>query len=482
MSIITKGLIGQQDLSTGAGTFTRTTSTGGTNTLTKIASGALTAGKLYDILIVDGVQYATIAAAVAAAGTSNPVLIIIPSTYASTELPAIQNNLVFLDLRAGGRTGSGNSSFINQINSIQFNPKTAGLTDSMLRMELTRNGVDATGSILVGYFLTHLLNASVPVPGGTVDGIASEAQVDGTFSGTLSFLCGNEMAATLTSTGGNVTTAMGGIGYVFNTIGSTTVVTNAYGLWGRGCAGTISGTPPVNCYGLYGSEQLGIGSSRNYSLGIEGRGLLKYSGNQGAGGLDVEDHTGTPRHFVTVNAFDNVQIQEAVATAGLFLQDSTGANQLMITGTGAKFFKPIFNYNGINTVSNGVPAEYATVDLTAQTAGIAATTLYTPAATGMFRISAYLKITTAGTSPVLGPLTITYTDGTDSVAQSVVMSQQLQTGATSNTGNNGNTATSVLTGSLIIYAKTGVAIQYAVALTGTVGAAQYEVHLKCEAL
>lgn len=132
--------------------------------------------------------------------------------------------------------------------------------------------------------------------------------------------------------------------------------------------------------------------------------------------------------------------------------------------------------------SQVVPSETAVVDLTGQTAAISATTIFTPTATGMFRISAYLKITTTGTSPVLGPVTITYTDGTDSVAQSVVMAQQLQTGAMSTTGNNGNTTTSVLTGSLYIFAKTGVAIQYAVALTGTVGAAQYEVHLKCEAL
>lgn len=39
MSVITKGLIGQQDLSIGTGTFTRTTSTGGTNTLTQIPKG-----------------------------------------------------------------------------------------------------------------------------------------------------------------------------------------------------------------------------------------------------------------------------------------------------------------------------------------------------------------------------------------------------------------------------------------------------------
>lgn len=151
-------------------------------------------------------------------------------------------------------------------------------------------------------------------------------------------------------------------------------------------------------------------------------------------------------------------------------------------------FKTTFNnvglltqYNNINTVSNGIPSEYATVDRTGQVAAITATTLYTPVATGMFRVSAYLKITTTGTSPVLGPVTITYTDGTDSVAQSNVMLLATQAGAAA-TSNAGNTTTSTLNGSMVIFALTGVAIQYAVALTGTVGTAAYEVHLKLEAL
>lgn len=141
----------------------------------------------------------------------------------------------------------------------------------------------------------------------------------------------------------------------------------------------------------------------------------------------------------------------------------------------------VSNYNGVATVSNGVPAEYATVDLTGKVAAISATTLYTPNATALFRVSAYLKITTAGTSPVLGPVTITYTDGSDSVAQSVVMAMQTEAGANA-TSNSGNTTTSVLTGSLNIFAKTGVAIQYAVAFSGTIGTGVYEVHLKCEQL
>ena len=158
-----------------------------------------------------------------------------------------------------------------------------------------------------------------------------------------------------------------------------------------------------------------------------------------------------------------------------------------ITGTAALASETlsgkITNYNGIATVSNGVPAEYATVDLTAQAAAIGATTLYTPTATGMFRISAYLKVTTVdATSSTLGAVTITYTDGTDSVAQSAVMQMANELGA-SVTSNSGNTTAAKLIGSTEIWALTGVAIQYAVAYASNIaGTMKYEVHLKCEAL
>lgn len=140
-------------------------------------------------------------------------------------------------------------------------------------------------------------------------------------------------------------------------------------------------------------------------------------------------------------------------------------------------------YNNIATVDNGVPSELGNANLTGQTAAKAATTLYTPAATGRFRISIYLKVTTAASvSSVLGPVTITYTDGTDSVAQSVVMALQTEAGAVATT-NVGNLTTSILSGTLYIYALTAVPIQYAIAYT-SVNAAEmaYAARLTCEAM
>lgn len=148
------------------------------------------------------------------------------------------------------------------------------------------------------------------------------------------------------------------------------------------------------------------------------------------------------------------------------------------------FNNKITTYNQISTVSNGVPSELATVDLTSQTAAIASTTLYTPAATGLFRISVYAKVTTAATTAALGGVagfTLGYTDGTDSVAQTAVMQMATEAG-TAAIINANSTTSGKLIGTSIIYAKTNVAITYAFDYASSVGTMAYELHVKVEAL
>ena len=119
------------------------------------------------------------------------------------------------------------------------------------------------------------------------------------------------------------------------------------------------------------------------------------------------------------------------------------------------------------------------VNLVAQAAAVAATALLTPAITGMYSVEVYLKVTTAATtSSTLGAVTITYSDGTDSVAQSVVMLGQTQAGVAGTT-NTGNATTSVLTGTLNVWAVAGTAIKYAIAyVTSGTTTMKYEAHLK----
>jgi hypothetical protein len=173
----------------------------------------------------------------------------------------------------------------------------------------------------------------------------------------------------------------------------------------------------------------------------------------------------------------------AVATGALTVTGAIiGSTTLALTGL-------IIKHNNISTVSNGVPSELATVDLATQAAAISATTIYTPAASGMFRISVVLQVTRAATtSSILGGatgVTITYTEPDGSVAQSIKPLLTSQAGAVvvPATGNTGNATTTQSQGVAIIYAKTGVAIQYAIGYT-SVGATtmQFAAHLKVEAL
>lgn len=141
--------------------------------------------------------------------------------------------------------------------------------------------------------------------------------------------------------------------------------------------------------------------------------------------------------------------------------------------------------DGGGDISAYVPSApvLASVNLTAQTAAIAATTLFTPTATGFYQLSFYLKITTPdGASSTLGAVTITYTDGVDSVAQSLVVALATQAGASATT-NTLNTTAAKLQGVATIYAKTAVAVQYAIAYaSGTPATMAYEVSIRAVSL
>lgn len=224
-------------------------------------------------------------------------------------------------------------------------------------------------------------------------------------------------------------------------------------------------------------------------------------------GLGPNDGTGTNGGLsLHGTGGSTVNIDPASSGTGIIMASGTGVNQWTFSivpdpsggitigssshaqlffGDNGISLNPgkIVQYNSIATVDNGVPSEIGHADQTGKTAAIAATTLVTPTATGRFRISAYLKVTTAATtSSTLGGVTITFTDGADSVAQSILMAMMSKTG-TMETSDSGNTTTTTMSGSLFVYAKAAVAIQYAVAYVSS-GATPmaYEVHITCEAM
>ena len=131
------------------------------------------------------------------------------------------------------------------------------------------------------------------------------------------------------------------------------------------------------------------------------------------------------------------------------------------------------------TYGNTVAQEIATVNLTAQSAAIAATNLVASLpASGMYRISWSADITTASDiSSVLGGTAgfqVGYTSPTDSVAKLTVSGNSVTSAA--------NTTGTSVGGGLVVYAKTGTAITYQMDYTDshTSTAMHYELHIKLE--
>jgi hypothetical protein len=157
-----------------------------------------------------------------------------------------------------------------------------------------------------------------------------------------------------------------------------------------------------------------------------------------------------------------------------------------IDRSGNAFFnKLITNYNNISTVANGIPAEYAAVDLTAQSAAKTTTTLYAVPSTGagQYRLSWDAKVTTVdAVSSTLGALTVVYTDP-DGIVQTITAAAQIAAGtiATSSTG---NTTAAVLLGlPLTLNCKASTNVTYAFAyVSNTPGQMLYNLHIRLEAI
>jgi len=142
------------------------------------------------------------------------------------------------------------------------------------------------------------------------------------------------------------------------------------------------------------------------------------------------------------------------------------------------------NYAGVATVSQGHPAEYATVDLINQSGAITATTLYAvPSASGgVYRISWSADITTAASSSsILGGTNgfqILATSPTDSLVKTSprTITSGVNTDAT-------NTTATGISGVIVAYAAASTNIQYQFDYTSVGATAMvYELHIKLERL
>ena len=186
--------------------------------------------------------------------------------------------------------------------------------------------------------------------------------------------------------------------------------------------------------------------------------------------------SGTGQSIIQTGMVIN-QSQDNTSNGVFVVKDSNGNTLLGGTGvTNTAQLGLVDTYNSIATVRNGLQVSYAKVDLTAQTAAIAATTAYAVPASGvgMYRVCWVATVTTAATtSSILGGTNgfqVTYTDADDSVVKTSVAANSITSVA--------NTTGTSISGALVVYAKASTNIQYTFDYT-SVGATPmgYNLHI-----
>src|SRR5438128_172419 len=242
---------------------------------------------------------------------------------------------------------------------------------------------------------------------------------------------------------------------------------------------------PVQCIGRRATGSLANPTAPGNGIALSQVGASMYDGTAFKVGLDAfmqfsVDDTGT----VSATSHPS-KIAESTTPDG---STTTAVCRTVDNGCNQKFTKLFTQYNGIATVSNGVPAEYAKIDTTGLTGNVASALLYAvpAAAAGMYRISSLVVETTAASvSSTLPNVQIVYTDndvgsGTVTIDATPVLGVAGigQTGALT-----ANTVGTTATGVIVINAKASTNINYqTVNYASTAAGMAYAIHVKAEAL
>lgn len=159
-----------------------------------------------------------------------------------------------------------------------------------------------------------------------------------------------------------------------------------------------------------------------------------------------------------------------------------------MTGAGAiSLVDKLTTYNNIATVSNGVPSEVATIDTAGLTANVSVATLYSVPSSGegMYRVSAYVVLTTAGSvSSTLPNVQVVYSDKDSDTSVTLDVTPVLGAAGLGQTGAlTANAVGTVDAGVVPIYVKASTTIQYQTVNYASVAAGMtYALHIKLEAM
>jgi hypothetical protein len=192
------------------------------------------------------------------------------------------------------------------------------------------------------------------------------------------------------------------------------------------------------------SAALGNGTQGDFSGSLKLSTLTLGGSSSGTASISVPAAAGTPNTLLLPTATGTSG--QVLVTDGANPQQLSWSSKTPVTGT---------------------------VDLTGQTASVGTTNIIASATAGVYRLSYYMKITTAGSTSGSVTLTLSYTDRDDSVVVTYVVP----------TPANAIDSSSVVSGTLVVDAKTATAITYATSYSSSGGTAmQYKLRLKAEAL
>lgn len=283
-----------------------------THSGTENFTNLLSTGNLNNILIVDGVQYASIAAAITAAGSNNRI-ILVPSTYSGTECPSVPPaNVALWDFRGLGPgnlpCGSNTDTWNGQTPGVfSFLRHSWSVTNPLNKSyELTTNDADYSGTLpastnsLQGITTVARLVGSVTIPNANtaVVGLESHGEILST-GGTLGFLYGHVTGNQLLA-------------------GSTTNVTNSYALRIQNLINLGSGTV-TNNYGVLFDTQTG-GATRNFSWYTVGAGL--FASDASSTGINFEDSALATHPVITaLSATNEMRFRPLLDSAGFCFEN-----------------------------------------------------------------------------------------------------------------------------------------------------------------
>lgn len=301
-----------------------------------------------------------------------------------------------------------------------------------------------------------------------------------------------------TGSGGAMTIDTGNAGFSGNGHGGILTIVTGDG-YGTGVGGDIF-IVCGNGQGTGRGADLYLVAGRNNGAGTNGRFVFRpKNGVSTKDGILNFDNMATTNKTFTFQNFTSIITGQAAALTSTRVpfSDSNGlltdsanmtfsSDTLTVTGLVIGTTK-LASYNGIPTVSGGIPSEVATIDSPGLTANVGASTLYSVPSSGegMYRVNVYVVETTAGSlSSTLPNVQIVFTDKDSNVSVTMDATPILGVAGIGQTGAlNANTIGTASSGVIVIYVKASTTIQYqTVNYASSLAGMAYALRIKLEAL